>query len=195
MKNMDCLTEKSENNWLKTYIECEVYKGKIGIIQRFYYKHLNPSTNAVYLIRKMQYLYKNKGRIGFYLSQHLSRVLIKRYGLFVSPKCVIEMGLSLPHPNGIIIGEAVQIGRNCKIFQQVTIGSSKPGDYIKGMQPKIGNNVWLFAGSKVIGDIIVEDETCLGANAVLLSNTERGGVYVGVPACRTSTQVTWSDAY
>jgi serine O-acetyltransferase len=108
------------------------------------------------------------------LSQHLSHVLIKKYGLFISPKAVIGLGLSLPHPNGIIIGEAVKIGNNCKIFQQVTIGSLRPGDYKKGKQPKLGDNIWLFAGSKIIGDIILEDDICVGANSVLLTNTEGG---------------------
>lgn len=50
-----------------------------------------------------------------------------------------------------------------------------------GKQPKIGNDVWLFWGSKVLGDGILADNTVVGANTVLLTDTEDGMHYIGIP--------------
>ena len=133
----------------------------------------------------MQFFYSKSGKLNRFLSSLFGILLIRRYGIFVAPDTEIGVGLRLPHPDGIIIGKCVEIGDNCTIFQQVTIGSSRPGDFSLGKQPKIGNNVWLFSGSKVLGDIKLANNTVVGANAVLLSDTQDGMHYVGVPAKAT----------
>ncbi len=167
---------------LKEYLRAEVYGNADGMGEKLYLKYKNPSTNAVYLIRIMQY-YWNRGTV---LSKrkaiNIGNKLIKKYGIFIPPQVKIGRGLKLPHPNGIIIGSCAEIGEDCTIFQQVTIGSNLPGDFLNGKQPKIGNGVWLFAGCKVIGDIYVADNTLVGANAVLRQNTRSGYSYVGIPA-------------
>lgn len=81
-----------------------------------------------------------------------------------------------------MIGETVRIGNNCIIYQQVTVGSKNRGDYIKGLQPCIGNNVILFSGCKVLGSINISDGTTVGSNSVLTKITECNSVYAGIPA-------------
>lgn len=167
----------------KKYINQEIGTG----ITKIYKILTNNSAKAIYLIRRSQYYY-NKGFIKNMLSKLYTYKLVKTYGIFINPNKVIGEGLKLPHPNGIIIGEKVNIGKNCTIYQQVTIGSSHIGDAKKGLQPQIGNNVTLFAGSKIIGNIKVADNTIVGANALLNKSTESNSIYVGIPAKRIESK-------
>lgn len=139
------------------------------------------SSKAIWMIRTMQYCAEG-GRIKRLVSRWISGKLIKQYGMFVSPRCYIDIGLHLPHPNGIVIGKAVVIGKNATIFQQVTLGSARTGDYKLGKQPHVGDDVILFAGCKVLGEIFVADGTIVGANAVLTRSTQPGAVMGGIPA-------------
>jgi serine O-acetyltransferase len=89
-------------------------------------------------------------------------------------------GLLLPHPNGVVIHTDADIGPNCLIFQQVTIGMTDNG------VPSLGGHVDLGAGAKVLGRIHVGNHSRVGANAVVLIHVPAGSVAAGVPA-----QVVW----
>lgn len=87
-------------------------------------------------------------------------------------------GLRLAHAGrGVILHHTASLGRNCSIYQQVTIGVRDDGG-----AARLGDNVFLGAGARVLGDIDVADGTRVGANGVLLKPTQSGGTYVGVPA-------------
>jgi serine O-acetyltransferase len=85
-------------------------------------------------------------------------------------------GLLLPHPNGIVIHPDVNIGPNCLIFQQVTLGSGEHG------VPRIGGHVDIGAGAKILGGISVGDHSKIGANAVVLKDVPPFATAVGIPA-------------
>lgn len=85
-------------------------------------------------------------------------------------------GLLLPHPNGIVIHPEAEIGPNCLIFQQVTIGANKGG------VPRIGGHVDIGAGAKLLGPITIGDHALIGANAVVLCDVPPGATAVGNPA-------------
>ncbi|WP_303837282.1 hypothetical protein [Ruminococcus flavefaciens] len=166
---------------LNEYLDAEVYRSEHGI-KKMIAKHITPSTNAVYLLRKAQVYHKSNSRIKRILSRVYQIKMERRYALYINLDIEIGLGLRLPHPNGIIIGGGCEIGSNVTIFQQVTIGSRVPGGYINGEQPKIKDDVMLFAGSKVLGDIVVASKTWVGANSVIIENTEEGFSYTGLPA-------------
>lgn len=88
----------------------------------------------------------------------------------------ISGGLLIPHPNGIVIHPQAEIGPNCLIFQQVTIGGGKGG------VPRIGGHVDIGAGAKLLGPITVGDHARIGANAVVLQDVPAGATAVGIPA-------------
>ena len=48
--------------------------------------------------------------------------------------------------------------------------------------PSVGNNVTIFAGAKVFGNIRIGDVVTIGANSVVTHDCEDNGVYVGNPA-------------
>jgi serine O-acetyltransferase len=90
--------------------------------------------------------------------------------------CRIGGGLLLPHPNGVVIHPAAEIGPNCLLFQQVTLGDGRGG------VPRLGGHVDVGAGAKIIGGIVVGDHARIGANAVVTSDVTPGATMVGIPA-------------
>ncbi len=83
----------------------------------------------------------------------------------------------IPHPNGIVIHPGSEIGPNCMILQQVTIGVAD-GD----RAPRLGGNVLVGSGAKVLGPVRIGDNARIGANAVVLQDVPDGATAVGVPA-------------
>lgn len=86
-------------------------------------------------------------------------------------------GLFIEHGFCTIIS-AESVGENCRINQQVTIGYSN--DNIN--RPKIGNNVRITAGAKIIGGVTIGDNVTVGANAVVIKDVPENCIVVGVPA-------------
>ena len=70
-------------------------------------------------------------------------------GADIPLNCKLGGGLLIPHPNGIVIHPEAEVGPNCLIFQQVTLGA---GD---GGVPRLGGHVDIGAGAKVIGTVII----------------------------------------
>lgn len=84
----------------------------------------------------------------------------------------------LPHGlKGIIIHPTAIIGHNCTIMQFVTIGTRQIN---KGAV--IGDNVFIGAGAKILGNIQIGDNVKIGANAVVLEDVPDNCTVVGIPA-------------
>jgi serine O-acetyltransferase len=89
----------------------------------------------------------------------------------------IGPGLYIPHGFSTIVSWKTVIGTNCRLHQNVTIGWDGTGG-----APRIGNNVTIYTGAVVIGDITVGDDVVVGANAVVTKDVPAGMVARGVPA-------------
>lgn len=76
----------------------------------------------------------------------------------------------------VVHGDAV-IGNNVHIDQCVTIGGNgtRPG------VPVIEDNVYIGAGAKILGPVVIGNGSVIGANAVLLKDISPGSVAVGIP--------------
>lgn len=95
--------------------------------------------------------------------------------------CRIAGGLYLNHPNGVVIHSNAQVGPNCMIFNQVTIGTGRANAEGRRV-PIIGGHVDIAAGARIVGGITIGDHAQIGLNAVVMSDVPPGGVAVGVPA-------------
>ena len=180
-----CEDEGMNKKQLKEYINEEVYgdyrksKERLTIIDRVWCKYLSPSTNAVYLIRRKQYV-ESKGKIGRLFGKYYRILLMRRYCIHVNSNAVIGLGFRLVHPMCISIAEC-EIGTNFTIYQCCTVGA-KSLDCLE--TPKIGSNVTMYSGSSIIGGIEVGDDVSIGANSLLIKNACEPGVYIGSPAKR-----------
>ena len=79
---------------------------------------------------------------------------------------------------GIFISGGAKIGRNCVIFQQVTIGSNTLVDS-KGLgAPQIGDSCYIGAGAKIIGNVKVGNNVRIAANAMVYQDVADNCVVV-----------------
>lgn len=139
-----------------------------------------PAKYLLSTIRKYQRIKMRGGLGNIMVSPFL--VLLHRFwsavsGADIPLDSIIGGGLMMPHPNGIVIHPEADIGPNCLIFQQVTIGAGlKPG------LPVIEGHVDIGAGAKIIGNIRIGAHARIGANAVVLHDVPSGATAIGVPA-------------
>lgn len=84
-------------------------------------------------------------------------------------------GFSVQHGFSTIVA-AKEIGKRCRIFQQVTIG------YNEQDNPVIGDDVTIAAGAIVIGDVYLANNSVVGAGAVVIHDVPENTTVVGVPA-------------
>lgn len=79
---------------------------------------------------------------------------------------------------GVVIHSRAEIGERVIIGQGVTIGRKiSPNDC-----PVIGNDVYISAGSRVLGNIVVGNNVIIGANSVVIENVPSNCIVAGVPA-------------
>ena len=95
----------------------------------------------------------------------------------IAPQATLGRGLMLPHPNGIVIHEDAIVGDDCMIMQQVTIGMIG-----EDCVPRLGNNVYVGAGAKIIGKVEIGDGARIGANAVVTKDVPANHTAIGIPA-------------
>jgi len=100
-------------------------------------------------------------------------------GISISSNALIGPGLYIGHFGNIFIHSGAKIGRMCNIGQGVTIGTLGLG---KKGAPNIGNNVYIGAGAKVLGDINIGNNARIGANAVVITDIPDNATAVGIPA-------------
>ena len=96
-------------------------------------------------------------------------------------KELLDKGTKFPHPIGIVINKNAKIGRNCTIWQNVTIGD-KCSKTNNGTYPTIGDNVQIFAGSIIVGGITIGNNAVIGAGTVVLKDVPENATVVGNPA-------------
>lgn len=95
--------------------------------------------------------------------------------------CEAKVGRNfrIDHFGAIIVSGYASFGDDCVIRNGVTVG-------LKNVEnpcaPRIGNNVSIGAGAKVLGDITVGDNVDIGANAVVITDVPSDSTAVGVPA-------------
>lgn len=96
----------------------------------------------------------------------------KLTGIDIHPGATIEYPICIDHGTGIVIGETTIIGKNCKIYQGVTLGalSTSRGQLLadEKRHPTIGNNVTIYAGASILGgDVVIGDNVVIGSNVFL----------------------------
>lgn len=100
----------------------------------------------------------------------------RRHGGYVGRGAVVEGEPSLPHGlHGIYISRYARIGRDCRIYQNVTIGE------VGGRAPRIGRRCLIGAGAVLVGGITVGDGAKIGAGAVVSRDVPPGCTVVAQP--------------
>lgn len=169
---------------LREYLEQD--KQQLGITRRYPRPFLDDIWKYEIQLRKYEY-WLNCGK-------GLQKKMMCLYHKFIHHRKSIQLGISIPpntckkglsiaHHSCIQINDNASIGENLRIHEGVTIGASGGSN-----APKIGDNVFLASGCKVMGDVVVEDNIAIGAGAVVVKDClEAGCTYAGVPAKKVSS--------
>lgn len=121
-------------------------------------------------------------RHGFkYLSYYLACRAKKKYGIEISPIATIGKGFRVVHGLGTVIGNQVVIGKDCTVYQNVTLGTSR-SQTGKILYPVVRDNVIIYAGAKVLGGVNIGNNVVIAANAVVVKDVNGDVVVGGVPA-------------
>ena len=146
-------------------------KGAINILVN------TPGIHAIMFHRVAHSLYNRKHFFTARLISQISRFLT---GIEIHPGAQIGRRFFIDHGMGIVIGETAEIGDDVMLFHQVTLGGTGKD---KGKRhPTIENNVIISAGVKVLGPIVIGENSKIGANAVVLHDIPKNATAVGIPA-------------
>lgn len=133
-----------------------------------------PFAQFVYLMRTYpefrNVVYYRMGK-----AQYLCRFLCQPVSSLYIHCREVGGGFLVQHGFATIIN-AERIGRNFKVFQQVTVG------YNGDQRPVLGDDVEVCCGAKVIGGIKVGNRVTIGAQALVIRDVEDDVVVGGVPA-------------
>uniref|UniRef100_A0A7S2WQ32 serine O-acetyltransferase n=1 Tax=Eucampia antarctica TaxID=49252 RepID=A0A7S2WQ32_9STRA len=128
--------------------------------------------------RAARYFWKKKN--SRYTALWLQSQASSAFGVDIHPLAEIGCGVMLDHATGIVIGETATVGDGCTILHGVTLGGTgrESGD----RHPKVGRDVLIGAGAKILGNIRLGDGSKIGAGSIVLRPVPSGATAVGVPA-------------
>ena len=136
-----------------------------------------PGFHAISLHRMAHFLWKRRFPLAARWLSHCNRFIT---GVEIHPGAQIDEGFFIDHGMGVVIGETTQIGKNCTIYQGVTLG----GVSLKREKrhPSLEDNVIVGVGAQVLGPHVIGAGSRIGASSVVIANVPPDCTVVGVPA-------------
>jgi len=147
---------------------------KLSMLVNFF---ISNSFHIIFWYRVSHVLSKSRLKIFARIINGMVRIV---YSCDISPFAVIGKRVVFMHGFDIVIGSNVLIGDDVKIFNGTTFGN-RGGQHNDG-QPRVDNNCVIGTGAKLLGNIHIEENSNIGANAVVLKNFPPNSTIVGIPA-------------
>lgn len=133
-------------------------------------------ASALQIYRAARWLHKRHVPL---LPRFLDLVSRALFACWVPHSATLGRGVVLGYGGlGIVIHSAAVVGDGVHIDQHVTIGGSATRLGV----PTIGCGVYIGAGAKLLGPIVVGDHAVIGANAVVVKDVPARSVVAGIPA-------------
>lgn len=135
-----------------------------------------PGMHAIWGHRVTHWLWQRNAKL---VARVLAEIIRFLTGVEIHPAAVLGARVFIDHATGVVIGETAEVGDDVTIYHGVTLG----GTSLDGgkRHPTIGDNVTIGAGAKVLGAIIVGNNSQIGANSVVIKPVPPNSVVVGVP--------------
>ncbi len=139
---------------------------------------LYPGFHAILFHRLNHFMYK----LGVpFVPRLMSQIVRFLTGLEIHPGARIGKGFFVDHGAGLVIGETAEIGDNCVLFHNVTLGGT--GKHQGKRHPTLGNNVLVGTGATLLGPIRIGNDVLIGANSfVVMRDVPSNCTVAGTPA-------------
>jgi serine O-acetyltransferase len=111
----------------------------------------------------------------------MRRLQTALFGIEIARDVKLGEGVVFVHTVGVVIGGNAEIGDRVVFLGSNTLGSAGSAGRTGGY-PRIGNDVVIGAGARILGGVTIGDGASIGANAVVLCDVPAGAAAVGVPA-------------
>lgn len=148
---------------------------------KIYHLIIGKPIRAVLIFRLSSYFYRYKVKL---IGQLLWNLNIILHSIEISPLSKIGENLKIAHTIGIVIGGGVVIGNDVTLYQNVTLGGKKNLKTDQLEYPTIEDNVTIYTGAVVIGNITIGKGAIIGANSVVISDVPPHSIVAGNPAKR-----------
>lgn len=102
----------------------------------------------------------------YFLARLVSQINRFMTNIEIHPGAKIGKGFFIDHGSAIVIGETAELGRNCVLFHNVTMGGT--GKHTGKRHPTVGDNVFIGTGATLLGHITVGDNVKIGAESVII---------------------------
>ena len=136
-----------------------------------------PGLHAVWMHRVNHWLWRRNRRM---LARFLSQLTRHFTGIEIHPGATIGRRVFIDHGMGVVIGETAIVGDDVTLYHGVTRGGTSLQR--KKRHPTLGNGVVVGNTSSILGDIVVGDNSRVGAGSVVLRDVPSNSTVVGVPA-------------
>ena len=102
-------------------------------------------------------------------------------GVEIHPAARIGHCFFIDHGTGVVIGETAEIGNDCVLFHNVTLGGT--GKHRGKRHPTLRDNVFVGTSATLLGPITVGSNTKIGANSFIrMRDVPPGCTAAGAPA-------------
>lgn len=109
------------------------------------------------------------------VSKFKHRRLFQKYGVYIPRNTSIGGGLVIWHPISIVINPKAIIGKNCDLFQMVTIGEWNHS------AASIGDNVYIGPNTSIVGGVMIGNNVKIGSGTVVIKDIPDNCTSVGNP--------------
>lgn len=137
-----------------------------------------PSMQAMLHHRIAHELYNLKVPV---IPRIISEMSHSATGIDLHPGASIGEEFFIDHGTGVVIGETCVIGRNCRLYQGVTLGAlsfpkNADGTLTKGIprHPILCDNVTVYAGATILGRVTIGKGAVIGGNVWITQDVPDG---------------------
>ncbi len=132
----------------------------------------NPSFKYSFWLR----LCKNDNFIIRRIARFMYKILSNRYLIQIPKSTEIGYGLYIGHHMCIVVSDSAKIGNNVNLNQFTTIGTNH------GKAATIGDNVYIGPNVCIVEDVIIGNNSTIGAGSVVTKDIQENATVAGVPA-------------
>ena len=136
-----------------------------------------PGVHAVWGHRLTHWFWVRRWKL---LARFLSQVFRFWTGIEIHPGATVGRRLFIDHGMGVVIGETAIVGDDVTLYQGVTLGGT--GKEKGKRHPTLRSGVFVGNNANVLGNIVIGENSRVGAGSVVLRDVPPNSTVVGVPA-------------